>query len=104
MLSVMQFLFCVLGPFTRPHPAIWRIVFGEFSSVFRVIHGSLSPLRFPFLTQRLYCRSDARSERALLPVPCFHHLPQLAAGEAAYVLAGPKSALRQERGGYYGER
>lgn len=44
-----------------------------------------------------------RFERALLPVPGFHHLPQLAAGEAAHVLVGPKLALRQARGGYNGQ-
>lgn len=44
-----------------------------------------------------------RSECALLPLPCFHHFPQLAAGKAANVLAGPKPALCQERGGYNGE-
>lgn len=49
------------------------------------------------------CLSNVRSECALLPVPGFNHLPQLAAGKAAYVLVGPKPALCQERGGHNGE-
>lgn len=44
-----------------------------------------------------------RSECDLLPIPGFYHLPQLAAGETANVLVGPKPALRKERGRHNGE-
>lgn len=58
---------------------------------------------FPFLMLCFSILLNVRSERALLSVPGFHHLPQLAAGKAPYVLVGPKPALRQERGGHNGE-
>lgn len=45
----------------------------------------------------------SRPERALLPLPRFYHLSQLAAGQTAHVLAGPQSALRQAGGRYNGQ-
>lgn len=90
-------MFLVTGPFTRPHPAIWRIVFGEY-----LLKASecKTALKFPFL---MSCSLLPRSECPLLPVPGFHHLPELAASETAYVLVGPKPALCQERGRRNGE-
>lgn len=97
----------VAGPFTRPHPAIWRIVFGQYflviarrksASIFYSVNMIFNAVFYVF---SLYLHF--RSECPLLPVPGFYHLPQLAAGKATDVLAGPKPALCKERGRHNGE-
>lgn len=101
--SCSIFIYHILGPFTRPHPAIWRIVFGEYlPKVSEGINSLNLDLRI-FLSKHCVLLLP-RSECPLLPLPGFNHLPQLAAGEAADVLAGSEPALCQKRGRYNGER
>lgn len=90
-------MYSCTGPFTRPHPAIWRIVFGEY--LLKEQKG------FELLT--FYLLNDTfllhlRSECVVLPVLGFHHLPQLATSETAHVLVRSKPAVCQERSRYYG--
>lgn len=49
-----------------------------------------------------HCFCYNRSECSLLPVPGFHHLPQLAASEAPHVLVGLKPASCQKRSRRHG--
>lgn len=96
--------FYVAGPFTRPHPAIWRIVFGQYFLVFtRRKNTSILLSYYDLLCCFLHSPFVFRPECPLLPIPGFYHLPQLAAGKATHVLVGSKPALCKERGRHNGE-
>lgn len=105
MTLVECWYFYVAGPFTRPHPAIWRIVFGQYFSENSTRRKNTSILLSYY--DLLCCFSHFlfifRPECPLLPIPGFYHLPQLAAGKATHVLVGSKPALRKERGRHNGE-
>lgn len=92
----------VSGPFTRPHPAIWRMVFGEWTRCLSDVSLTRSIICPGFLSHQMsapFCRSQC----SLLPFFGVPHLPELGPGEALDVLAGPQPALCDTWGRCYGE-
>lgn len=90
----------VLGPFTRPHPAIWRMVFGESFLLCSLISSSVDLAYNLWFIGFFFVRSQC----PLLPLPGVPHLPEPGSGEDADVLAGSQSTLRHTRSRYHGEQ
>lgn len=91
-------MFNPLGPFTRPHPAIWRMVFGEWLITFYLVYLSAVLLTLTVLFWSLF-----RSQCPLLPLSGIPNLSELGSGENTIVLARPQSALRHSGGRCHGK-
>lgn len=89
------------GPFTRPHPAIWRMVFGKNSTTitsFLTVHVNL--IFFCILTHFIFL---SRCQCYVLLVSGARYLSELGPSEDSHVLAGPKPTLCHKGSRHHGE-
>lgn len=91
------------GPFTRPHPAVWRMVFGECSPTDSFESLTLTPLHYVFFLIAFSSLSLPRTQCHVLPIPRLSHFSQLGPSKDSDVLVGPKFALRYKRSWCDGE-